>query len=227
MSLTTTKILVGILGGTFDPPHNAHVQLAHAALAVFALDECRIIPTGNPYHRQPTSAPATARLDMAQLAFGDVPGCTVDDREVQSSAPSYTLNTLQSLHAEQPDAALLLILGMDTFLGLPQWHEWESVFRYAHIAVAQRAHLEIDPGTMPAPLAEQFSRRFTQDVSTLPQKTGGAIVSLAMPPMPVSATQIRTLLASDNAADRLALRQLLPAAVLDYIESSNLYRRSA
>ena len=225
MSLTTTR--TGVLGGTFDPPHNGHVELARSAIEGLSLQQCRIIPAGEPYHRGPTVESAQTRVQLARLAFQGVPHCIVDDREARNASPGYTVDTLQALHAEMPDASLILIIGIDAFLGFPQWHQWIRIFDLAHVAVTQRADTRIDVLHMNPALADEFSARYTEDLSVLSRQPAGRIVRLEMRPMPVSATEVRRLLASHTAADMETARSLLPSAVLDYIESNNLYRRPA
>ena len=98
---------VGLFGGSFDPPHVAHVALAEAALGQLGLDELRILPTGQAWHKSRALTAAEHRLAMARLAFGHLPGAVVDDRELLRAGATYTIDTLRELAAEQPGAQLV------------------------------------------------------------------------------------------------------------------------
>jgi nicotinate-nucleotide adenylyltransferase len=131
---------IGVFGGAFDPPHNAHVALAEAALAQLDLAELHVIPTGQAWHKSRTLTPKQDRLAMAQLAFAGLQGTVVvDSREVLRDGPTYTLDTLHELQREQPGAQLVLIMGADQATALPSWHGWQDILRTAIVSVAYRA----------------------------------------------------------------------------------------
>ena len=130
---------VGVFGGAFDPPHIAHTALARAALEQLALDELRIIPTGEAWHKNRHLTPAAHRLEMARLAFGAMDRVVVDPRETRRSGPSYTVDTLTELRREMPTAQILLIIGEDQAAALPGWHRWREIINFATICVAARA----------------------------------------------------------------------------------------
>ena len=127
---------VGVFGGAFDPPHNAHIALAQAALAQLHLAELRIFPTGQAWHKARALSAAEHRLAMVRLAFADLPGTVVDGRELTRTGPSYTLDTLRELRHERPDAQLVLILGADQGNALPGWHGWQEIVSTAIISIA-------------------------------------------------------------------------------------------
>ncbi|MBB1077815.1 nicotinate (nicotinamide) nucleotide adenylyltransferase, partial [Rhodoferax sp. 4810] len=129
---------IGILGGAFDPPHLAHLALAKAAIEQLQLDQLRIIPTGQAWHKPRLLTDAVHRLAMAQLAFAELPQAQVDDRETRRTGPSYTIDTLHELHAEAAGAQLFLIIGADQAQALTTWHAWEQILRSAIICVADR-----------------------------------------------------------------------------------------
>jgi nicotinate-nucleotide adenylyltransferase len=192
---------IGIFGGSFDPPHLAHVALARAAVAQLGLDELRVLPTGQAWHKARELSGAQHRLAMAREAFREVPHAVVDDRELRRSGPTYTVDTLRELHAEAPGAELLLVIGADQAEALHGWHESAAIMALATLAVAARAR--------PDPDAPAF------DTSRLP---AGRRLSVELPNMPVSATQIRA-----RAAARQDIDQLVPAGVARYIALHNLY----
>jgi len=197
---------IGVFGGAFDPPHNAHVALAGAAIAQFNLDTLYVVPTGHAWHKSQTLSAPAHRLAMARLAFGSIPHVQVDEREVQRPGPSFTIDTLLALQAENPGAQIYLFIGADQFAAFPQWHRWQEVLDIAIICIAGRAQ------SMPAqPQFEAYEGRSSR------------FTLLDLPLMPVSATQIRQLTAS-GAATAGEITRLVPEAVARYISLHQLYR---
>ena len=129
---------MGIFGGTFDPIHYAHLRTAFELQQALRLKEIRFLPAGNPPHRDQPVADAQLRLKMVELATAGQAGFVVDDREVRKEGPSYSVETLGELRHEYPDRSLCLIVGMDAFLSLPKWHQWQELLQLAHLVVAHR-----------------------------------------------------------------------------------------
>jgi nicotinate-nucleotide adenylyltransferase len=211
--------VLGIVGGTFDPIHNAHLELAREVKAALGLTTLRLVPAGDPPHRAPPGAAARHRLAMVELAVAGSPGLEVDRREVERAGKSYTVLTLTELRSEDPARACALVVGADAFLGFPTWHRWQELFELAHVVVVAR------PGTAfvappPPPLAAEWARRFTADHGALRRAAAGAIVVQPITPHAVSASAIRAALARGDLA---AVRGLLPSAVLAYIRCNRLY----
>jgi len=198
---------VGLFGGSFDPPHQAHLALARTALAGLALDELRWLPAGRPWQKPGGLAPADDRRAMVSAAIGGEPGHVLDTRELDRPGPSYTIDTVRELQAERPGAALYLVIGQDQYAGLASWREWEALVDAVTLAVAARAS---EPVRAPAPLAARPHR----------------VVRLAMPPLEVSATAIRAHLAAGGAAADL-VPSMVPTEVARYIDSHRLYREPA
>ena len=213
---------LGIFGGTFDPVHLGHLRLAEEAAEHLGLAGVRWIPAGRPAHRGPPSVAAASRLAMVRLAIAGNPRFSLDDAEVASTQPSYTVPTLERLRGEgEGERPLVLLVGADAFAGLPGWHDWRRLFELAHIAVAHRPGFPIDAAQLPQPLAEIFRERFSPSPAALGSAPAGCIVSFAMTPLAISATQIRALLGEGRSA-----RYLLPDSVLDYIRREHLYCRN-
>ena len=192
---------VGVFGGAFDPPHNAHVALARTAMAQLRLDELRIVPTGQAWHKPRTLSDAAHRLAMAELAFANVPGARIDDRELRRTGASYTIDTLRELRAADPAAELVLLMGEDQALAFTTWREWQAIARLATLAVAQRGAGPVGAGL--------------QALQALP---GVRAEALQLPLMAESATDIRA-----RAAAGLAIDHLVPAGVASYIARHHLY----
>ena len=207
---------VGIVGGTFDPIHAGHLAMAREAHRQLHLEQVLLIPAGTPWQRRP-EASALDRLAMAQLAVGTAGPLRVDDREVRRNRPTYTLDTLLELRcAWGATRPLWLILGADAFLNLPTWHRWQELLSHAHIAVACRPGYDLQNMHMAAALKREVDQR----LHTAPAVAGaaGAIALLDMPLHDVSSTRVRHALHHHE-----PVGDLLPAAVLDYIESHQLY----
>lgn len=196
---------IGVFGGAFDPPHMAHVALARAALAQLQLDVLHVFPTGQAWHKARTLSPAEHRLAMARLAFEDCPKVLVDERELRRAGPTYTIDTLDALQAEYPDAQLYLLLGSDQATALPRWHRWEEILRIAIISVALRGDSANHPGSF-------------DPLHPAPALSGGRFLPLQVPAMPHSATDIRARVRAGFGVDHL-----VPAGVARYIDQHHLY----
>ena len=193
---------VGVFGGAFDPPHRAHVALAQAAIEQLQLDELRILPTGNAWHRAQALAPAQHRLAMARIAFSQLPKTTLDERELLRAGPSYTVDTLRELQAERPSAQIFLVVGEDQALTLTRWHEWETIVRMATICFAARPDASSHATLVPEGLPAQAQVRL-----------------LRLPSMPESATEVRA-----RVAQHQNVAHLVAPGVASYIEHHHLYQ---
>ena len=210
--------LIGILGGTFDPVHRGHVALAQAALARLPLSEVLWLPSGSPGHRDSPAANARDRLAMLRLAIKGDARHRIDESELDRGEPTYTVHTLERMRAQMGNAQpLVLLLGSDSFLSLPTWLRWRELFDLAHFAVATRpGYVPTDGGPSPE-LSEEIARRSARP-EQLTARAAGRIVRFDMPPMDVSASTVRARLAAGG-----DVRNLLPTAVLAYIEAQRLY----
>lgn len=210
---------IGIFGGTFDPIHFGHLRTAFELLQALQLAEVRLVPAGSPPHRDVPLCDAEHRLAMVRAAIVGQPGFVVDDREIRRQGPSYTVTTLRELRAEAPVRPVCLIVGMDAFLGLPQWHDWRSVLELAHVVVAHR------PGwATPASgtLGELVAERGTTRVADLHDAVAGRIHVRQVTPLEISSTDLRNLIVSGNDP-----RYLMPDAVRAIIRDTGCYRPPA
>jgi nicotinate-nucleotide adenylyltransferase len=184
----------GILGGTFDPPHNTHIDMARVACMQLGLDVVRLMPAGDPWQKHDTGvSEASHRLAMVELLTANHPHLAVDDTEITRIGPTYTIETI-----EQLDERCVLILGSDAALGVPTWHRGAELIHLADIAVAPR------PGVVRA------------DVEAA---VGGAVIWLDMQPVELSSTMVRQLVRSGA-----SYAELVPAAVAAYIATEELYQ---
>jgi nicotinate-nucleotide adenylyltransferase len=143
---------LGILGGTFDPVHNAHLAIARTAAQSLGLDGILWIPTGKPGYRKPPVASAFDRLAMLALALKDEPGYEIDRRELEAGASPYTVDTLAALCAEHPQDEFHLLLGADQYAALRGWRRPAEVARLARIAVFTRPGYEVGAEALVVPM---------------------------------------------------------------------------
>ncbi|MDP1735650.1 MAG: nicotinate-nucleotide adenylyltransferase [Sulfuritalea sp.] len=214
---------LGLLGGTFDPLHIAHLRLALEAREALGLAEVCLIPAGTPPLRAVPQCAAVHRLAMVENAVAGIPGFSVDTGEVLAAAgnptPSYTVATLERQRRQHgAQRPLVLLLGADAFARLEQWHRWRELFELAHIAVATRPGHEIKLGAGDAALDREFAAR-KATAADLAGAPAGRIVPFAITALEISASAIRRRLAQG-----LSVRYLVPDAVLDYIETHQIYR---
>lgn len=211
---------IGILGGTFDPIHYAHLRLAEEAADQLDLASVRFIPAGQPYHRGSQSTDATHRLAMTRIALTDNPRFILDERDVGREAPSFTVETLNELRAELGKTVpLVMLMGTDAFRTIASWYHYKEIFSLAHIAILTRAGTAPDwLNAVEAELRAELRGRLVTHTNVLHEGPAGCIISLPMTPLEISATRIRALMRNGQSP-----RYLLPPQVLDYIESHRLY----
>jgi nicotinate-nucleotide adenylyltransferase len=210
---------IGLLGGTFDPVHAGHLQLAAGAQSALALVQLRLIPAGQPWQKSQIT-PAHHRLAMLEIALqerGGDEGWVADPREIERAGPTYTVDTLREIRGiVGPAVPLVWILGFDQLCSLPAWREWESLIGLAHIAYARRAG---QPSVLPGPLAAYVAAREAAP-GALAGRACGYFAAFPMQPVDCSATQIRRTVA---AGDTGSLKSYLSPGVLGYIQSHQLY----
>jgi nicotinate-nucleotide adenylyltransferase len=195
---------VGILGGTFNPPHIAHLVCAREALEQLGLDRVVLIPAAVPPHKAvPDDPGADARLEMCELAVAGDPGLAVSDVEVRREGPSYTVATLRALREQAPQDELTLIVGGDMAVAFPSWHEPQEIVRLAALAVVLRS--DLDRETVAARLG-------TVDGAE------GRFVFFDMPRLDVSSSLLR-----GRVAEGRSIRHLVPRAVAERIEARGWY----
>jgi nicotinate-nucleotide adenylyltransferase len=206
---------IGLFGGTFDPLHYGHLRTAFELWQALKLAEVRFMPTGSPPHREQPRAPAQLRLEMVKAAVADQPAFVVDDREVRRTGVSYSVDTLTEVRAEYPQRSLCLLLGMDAFLGLPNWHRWRELLDLSHIIVAHR------PGwrapTM-GPLGEVMVDRGTGSVRDLHEQRAGRIYVHAVTQLEISSTELRQLISQGRDP-----RYIVPEEVRRIIRETRCY----
>jgi len=179
---------VGLLGGSFDPIHQGHVEPVREAQRRLRLDRIVYLPTATPPHKRERSfAPALARYAMVELALLDHPDLQVSDHELTLGRLAYTVETLAHFHAAEPESELFLILGADSFLELESWVRWREILAAAELAVLAR------PGFRIAAVLPGLAPELTVAAA------GGRVHFVENAPLAVSSTEVRRLLAAGEA----------------------------
>ncbi|MCK4869588.1 MAG: nicotinate-nucleotide adenylyltransferase [Gammaproteobacteria bacterium] len=200
----TTKP-IGIFGGTFDPVHYGHLQVANEVYKQLNLQEIKFIPCNQSPHKEQPIATPKQRVAMLELATKSHPEFTIDTREIDRGGKSYMIDTLASLKEDYPNTPLCLIISQDAFAKFNTWHKWQEIIKLVNLIVANRP--DSQPITAPEILA------LLKD-----HQTADRIQMISINPLPISATAIRKL-----AATKHDLNQLTPNKVCDYIKIHNIY----
>lgn len=195
---------VGLYGGSFDPPHAAHLSLARTALAHLRLDQLRWIPAGQPWQKATTLAPAEHRAAMVAALIEGEPRFVLDRSELDRTGPSYTIDTVRALQGRYPQDDHVLVIGQDQYARMASWRDWQELLLRVTLAVAAR-----DGQAVEAPAV----------VRDLPHRCE----TLPMPPHAASSTAIRAHLAAGGTAAALGA-DVVPTAVAGYIDRHGLYR---
>ena len=195
---------IGVLGGTFNPPHLGHLLCAQEAYVQLALDVVMLIPARTPPHKPVEEEPGVEhRLELCRRAARDDERLEVSDLEMSRPGPSYTVDTLSLLHSKAPDNDLFLIVGGDIAAGFADWHEPERVLSLATLAVAKRSGTD----------------RASIDASLARLSGGDRTRFFRMPGVDISSTMVR-----ERVRSGLPIRYFVPEPVEGYITEKGLYR---
>ena len=199
------QLRVGILGGTFDPVHVAHLVLADCAREQLSLDEVLFIPAGEPWRKGDRAITAAEhRLEMLKLAVAGNTGFGISDIELRRSGPTYTADTLEALAGERLDDEFWFIVGADALTDLPNWHDPERIVAHARLAVAPREGVDVDAASL--------------GIAGLSDR----IDAFSLPALEISSSDIRARVAAGR-----SIRYLVPDAVERYIGRHGLYRAAS
>ena len=193
---------VGILGGTFNPPHLGHLALARSAREELGLERVVLMPAHSVPHKRVEGDPGPeGRLEMCRLAVGEEEGLGVCGLEIERGGPSYTVDTLRAIHESHPEAELTFIVGADMARTLSTWREPGELLELASLAVAER---------------EDSGR---EDVSRALAAMGAKVTFLEMGMVEISSSLVR-----ERVAEGKSVGQLVAPAVAEYIVEHDLYR---
>jgi len=220
--VSDVRSVVAFMGGTFDPIHFGHLRMALELKQALAADQFRLIPCGDPYHKTQSSAStsvssAKIRHEMLEQALLTNSELMLDLRELDRQGPTYSYDTLVSLREELgAETSLVMVMGMDSFLSLPQWYNWQQLTDLGHILVIHRPGSEL---VLCGELQEWYAARKTSELDDLHSKAAGYISDIKMTMLEISSSQIRGMLSKEQSP-----QYLLPDSVLDFIRQNNLYR---
>lgn len=209
-----------ILGGTFDPVHNGHLRSAIEVAEFLGVSRVRLIPANIPVHRAEPDCSAAQRLQMLKLATENESLLEVDDREQVRGGPSYMVETLATLRHEIGDGPIILVMGMDAFLDLTGWYQWQRISGLAHLLLLER------PGTaqqdsMGTELRQLLESRQVKTRETLLTEPCGSVLTVCLAQLDISASRIRNAV-----RDGKSIRYLVPEPVFDYIRDHGIYVQS-
>lgn len=199
--------MIGIFGGTFDPVHYGHIKPALSVKEALKLNSLLFIPNRIPPHRETPWLNTEQRLALLKSALQDYPDVIIDERELQRDGPSYMVDTLASLRDDFVGEGLVLIIGMDAFIGITSWYEWKRLFDLCHLVVTTR------PGFDESELIEHIdadnyqyltAKMVTQATALLPNETGKILLQ-SVPQLDISSTEIRANWLTDD-----IVRQWMP-----------------
>ena len=197
---------IGIMGGTFNPFHNGHLQLALQAYRQFELSKVLVMPSGTPAHKSTKELIAAShRCQMVSGAIADYPYLELSLLEVERKGNTYTSDTLKALHRQNPDLKIYFIIGADSLYNFDTWREPGRICQEAVLVVATRDH---------TPLKE-----LDQQMELLAQKYSGNFIRLDTMNIDVSSELLRSWHKSGQ-----SLRYYVPQPVISYIEKNDIYK---
>lgn len=199
---------IGIIGGTFDPIHYGHLLMAEQCREQCGLEQVWFLPTGSPPHKQgSTISEGEHRAAMVELAIAGHSDFSVNRRELEREGTTYTYETLEALHAEDPERALFFLIGADSLADLPDWRNPGRILELATVVAVNR-------GDRPLPTLEPLKERLGEDAVE-------RIQIVTMPGIDLSATKIR-----ESVREGKSIRYMVPRAVEAYLAEHGLYRAS-
>lgn len=211
---------VGVLGGTFDPIHLAHLRVAEEVREAHALDEVRLVPCAVPPHKvRGAAAPARDRLAMVERAVAGHPGLVAWDVELGRAGPSYSIDTLRALRAERgPAGRIVFVLGWDAFTEIRTWKEYAAIFGLCDVVVVTRpthpARLALDD----FPVAARRAFLYDRGSAGFRHVSGHRVTLQRVTALDISATDVRTRVRAGR-----SIRFLVPEPVRRYIHDHDLY----
>jgi nicotinate-nucleotide adenylyltransferase len=214
---------IGILGGTFDPIHNGHIRPALEVKNSLNLDSIWLMPNHIPPHKAGPKTGTAHRLAMVQLVCSSHNEFELCDIEINRDTPSYTVTSLHQLTQAYPEHEFYFIMGMDSFIQLDRWYQWQTLFELCHIVVCQRPGWQLEQSSPMATLMQIKVQQRLQQLALKDKPIKAAKVGNIFPvnitAQDISSTEIRARI-----RNKQALNQLLPAKIIDYIEQHRLYR---
>jgi nicotinate-nucleotide adenylyltransferase len=216
MGRSVSNMSVALLGGTFNPIHFGHLNLANCLVDYLQVESVRMIPCAIPPHRETPSVSAEQRLAMLQLAIDDHPLLTSDDLELRKSTPSYSIETVQQIRQQVgEETPLFFCIGMDSLLTIDSWHHWQQLLDYCHLAICPRPGYKLP---IKGHLAEWIEQNLCDDIERVKTLAQGCLHLCKIPLKDISSTAIRDSIKCAQSIDHLT-----PKSVVNFITKHSLY----
>lgn len=215
-----TSMKTGILGGTFNPIHLAHLGIATEAERSFKLDRVLFLPAAEPPHKSVAGqTPFVHRLAMVEAAINGYARFAASDLEMHRSGKSFSVDTLKILRRDDPESEFYFIIGLDSYRDIASWKNFEELFGLCHLVITTRPGVQVSDPLGPLPVAIHTDFCYADNCAQVQHKSGNFLFFLKETNLDISSTQIRGLIARGE-----PIRHLVPEAVADYIEAHHLYR---
>lgn len=209
--------MIGIFGGSFDPPHFGHIKSALALLENFEFTQIRFMPCQLSPHKENVFADAQHRWQMLNLVCSSQSKLVVDDRELIRQGPSYTIDSMVELREEiGGNQSLVLIVGIDAYLAFCKWHRYEEILSYCHIIVLHRPGYSLSKSGCEK---EYYELNKTEDSKLLATQSHGKIYKSKLEKLDISSTLIRETIAQGKQP-----KYMLPGNVWNYVRRNKLYK---
>lgn len=216
-------------GGTFDPVHLGHVQLAEELAAYFNLNKVFLMPCYTAVHKDQVKATPEQRLAMLTLAIEGHSNLFIDTRELQQTVPSYTYNSLSAIREEIDNESLAFVIGTDSMISFPQWYQSDRMSELTNLIVIQRPETSFEQTSSDTPGQSAFYRdcmdkvlslgfEETKEPALVKSNKSGLLISLKLSQLDVSSTEVRRLVNQNK-----PINHLVGDKVADYIKQTNLY----
>jgi nicotinate-nucleotide adenylyltransferase len=216
MGRSVSNMSIALLGGTFNPIHFGHLNLANCLVDYLHVESVRMIPCAIPPHRETPSVSAEQRLAMLQLAIDDHPLLTSDDLELRKSTPSYSIETVQQIRQQVgEETPLFFCIGMDSLLTIDSWHHWQQLLDYCHLAICPRPGYKLP---IKGHLAEWIEQNLCDDIDRIKTLAQGCLHLCKIPLKDISSTAIRDSIKCAQSIDHLT-----PKSVVNFIIKHSLY----
>jgi len=210
---------IGLMGGTFNPVHLAHLRIAEEARELCALDQVLFIPAADPPHKPLAGeVPFARRYEMVRLAIAGNAAFEISDIEGKRGGKSYSIDTINSFRAAQPDDRLFFIIGSDSFVEIGLWYRFAEIFRSCSLIVVERPGCPVDDPLTALPIAIRGEFGYNAAANSLEHHSGETVHFMKGCPLDISSTDIRRLVAAGH-----SITYLVPPEVETYIKEQRIY----